>query len=131
MKKRFIKFKDKISYFVNDFLYCHLEVIIVAIIFMIFVVATYVLEYSNANELTIEVKDKFIKSYDGYGTYIVIDNNDNAYKISDLIFLWKFNSTDIYSSIKIGKKYKINTTGIRLGLFSEYPNINSVYEIEE
>lgn len=83
------------------------------------------------NESVIEIKDKFIKNYDGNDTYIIVDSNNNSYRIKDLLFIWKFNSTDLYSSIEIGEKYRIQTTGIRFRLFSVYPNINNVEKIEE
>lgn len=131
MKEKILKLKNKISNAITEIFYCHFEAIIICIIIIIFLFMTYIFQYSNYSEAVIEIKDKFVKTYNGNGTYIITDNNDNTYKIEDLLFIWKFNSTDIYSSIEIGGKYKIYTTGIRFKLFSQYPNINKIEKIEE
>lgn len=131
MKEKILKLKNKISNAITELFYCHFNAIIISIIIIIFLFMTYIFQYSNYSESVIDIKDKFVKTYDGNGTYIITDNNDNTYKIEDLLFIWKFNSTDIYSSIEIDKKYKIYTTGIRCRLFSEYPNINKIEKIEE
>ena len=86
------------------------------------------------NEQTVqcEVKDKWIKRPSGSNEELYLVNcGGKTYKISDLFFLGKFNSADIYGNLEIGETYEITTTGYRWGLFSEYQNINSYKKIEK
>lgn len=90
--------------------------------------------YLNYQEKEIIVKDKYIKNEasgkSSRGVYYIVDNENNTYKISDLFFIFKFNSTDLYNSLDISHKYKIKTTGFRIQFFSMYENINEVEFIE-
>lgn len=106
-----------------------IKIVVIVMIIFVYAIQLYIFSYSNVNELTIEVKEKYIKRYGERDTYMVIDSNNNSYKISDLLYIWKFNSTDLYTSLEIGKNYKITTSGIRLKMFSKYPNINKVENI--
>lgn len=82
--------------------------------------------YSNETEIEITVTDKYTKGEEG--TYFIVDNNDNAYVIKDLLFKGKFNSTDIYNKLKVGNTYKVKTTGVRNHFLSMYQNINEILE---
>ena len=102
---------------------------IILLAIAIFFIGTCVIGYMNPQELEIIIKDKYVKGQ--AGTYMVIDENQNAYVIQDLFFKGKFNSTDLYSQLKIDQKYKIKTTGYRIHIISEYPNINEIEEVSE
>ena len=91
------------------------------------VVYVSVIGYTNEQTIEITVKDKYIKQSKD-SKYIVVDTNGNAYEITDLTFKGKFNSTDIYNQIEIGKTYIITMTGKRIHFLSMYPNINKVEE---
>lgn len=84
------------------------------------------ISYGNERIIEIEVQDKYTKGESG--RYFIIDSNDNAYQVYDMLFIGKFNSTDIYNKLKIGKKYKVKVTGERIYFFSMYPNINEIME---
>lgn len=88
-------------------------------------------DYGNEQILEITVKDKYVKTYDEDGKYLVVDTNNNTYEIEDLLFKGKFNSTDLYNKIDIGETYKITTTGYRMQFFSMYQNINTLEKIEK
>lgn len=123
--------KIRIRNFINNNINLVFNITIIIVMVSIFAVTSYIYEYSNSRELIIEVKDKYVKNNDNNDKYIIIDTENNAYEITDLFFIWKFNSTDIYSSLEIGKAYKISITGIRCRIFSKYPNINKVESKEE
>ena len=108
------------------------NVVSILIIFfmLVFIFLLLLFNYLNPKSYTIEIKDKFIKNDGKSSKYLVVDTNNTTYEISDLLFIGKFNSTDIYNSIDIGKSYKIYTTGFRIHVFSLYQNINKV-ELEE
>lgn len=82
--------------------------------------------YSNEKEIEITISDKYTKGESG--TYFIIDNDDNAYVVHDLLFIGKFNSTDIYNKLKVGNTYKVKTTGVRNHFLSMYPNINEIID---
>lgn len=104
--------------------------IITAVIGIIIIVVIAVVSinfgYGNEQNIEITVKDKYIKRYSKSDTYMVVDTNGNTYKITDMLFLGKFDSTDLYNQLEIGNTYKIKTTGYRNNFLSEYPNINKI-----
>lgn len=106
--------------------------IAIAIIGIIFILGIILIDpyftYGNEQNIEITVKDKYIKRYNKEDIYLVVDNNGNTYKITDLLFLGKFNSTDLYNKLNIGSTYKIKTSGFRMQFFNEYPNINTLEE---
>lgn len=86
--------------------------------------------YLNSQSKEIIVSDKYIKRVNDKDVYLVVDEDKNTYKISDLFFKLKFNSTDIYNQLEKDERYKIHTTGFRIKFLSEYPNINKVEEVQ-
>ena len=87
--------------------------------------------YLNNKQSEITIRDKYIKRSAKYDIYLVVDEYKNTYKITDLFFKFKFNSTDLYNQLEIGKTYKIKTSGFRIKILSEYPNINRVEKVKE
>ena len=80
---------------------------------------------NNVSEEIILVKDKWIKRAEKKDLYMIGTENE-VFKIEDNLFIGKFNSSDLYNQIEIGKKYKIKTTGVRNNFMSLYRNINSI-----
>ncbi len=87
-------------------------------------------DYQNEETIEIVVKDKYVKRSGDDDLYLVAGDNGETYKIEDLLWKGKFNSTDLYNQLTIGDKYKITTTGIRLQYFSMYKNINKIEKID-
>ena len=108
------------------------KIIVIAVIAIIFGTIFGVMfnGYLNSQTKEIIVSDKYIKRSGEEDIYLVVDEEKNTYKISDLFFILKFNSTDIYNQLEKGEKYKIHTTGFRIKFLSEYPNINKVEEVQ-
>ena len=102
--------------------------VIIALGFGIYKVCS--IAYSNPETIEIEVKDKFVKMISNVDYYMIVDTENNTYQISDLLFIGTFNSTDIYSQLEIGHKYKVEVTGIRNNFWSFYKNINKIIEEE-
>lgn len=102
--------------------------IVVFIIVVILVVGISMIGYSNTEEIKITVMDKYIKRSGDYDKYMVVDTLGNAYEISDLMFIGKFNSTDLYNQLKIGHTYIVSISGVRNNFFSMYKNINRIIE---
>ena len=87
------------------------------------------IEYQHEETIEITVKDKYIKRDGDLDIYLVASEAGDTYKITDLLWKGKFNSTDLYNQLTIGKTYKVTVTGIRLQYFSMYKNINKIEEI--
>lgn len=82
--------------------------------------------YSNKEVIAIEVKDKYIKRDNKSDIYMIVDTDNNTYQISDLFWIGKFNSTDLYNELEIGQTYFVEITGVRNQFLSWYPNINKI-----
>lgn len=82
------------------------------------------IEYQNEEIHQCTVEDKWVKRQSKSSDVYLVQCGEEVYKVSDLLFKGKFNSSDIYAQLKIGKKYEIITTGYRFNALSMYKNIN-------
>ncbi len=106
------------------------KILMFAIIFTIVISCTGCVDYFNEQEITCEIQDKWVKR-SGESDIYLVQCDDNVYKITDLLFKVKFNSSDIYARLKVGKKYKLGISGYRWKILSQYQNINSYEEVKE
>ena len=119
--------------------YIDIEMIVwtgIIIIFLAFIIGIFWWEwkitYGNVKTVEITVKDKYIKrSGSETDKYLVVDTDGNTYEITDLTWLGKWNSTDLYNQLEINNSYKIETSGIRNGFLSMYPNINKIEKFDK
>lgn len=95
-----------------------------------FIFGTITIGYTNNEVIEITIKDKYVKNGSKSGEYLIVDSNNNTYQVTDLLFKGKFNSTDIYNQLEIGKTYRVEISGKRIHIFSMYQNINKVIEEE-
>lgn len=109
-----------------------LSVVIFVGIIVVIVYFGFQIEYGNEREVTCTVNEKWTKRGSGKNSkdvYLVSCGNE-VYKIEDLLWKGKFDSSNIYANLKVGKKYKLTVTGYRFGYFSSYQNINE-YELDK
>ena len=85
--------------------------------------------YVNEDTVTVTVRDKAVKYAKESSVYLIYTDK-GVFKIEDQLFFGKFNSSDIYGDIAVGKTYKIETYGFRIEVFSEYKNIYSIVEYD-
>lgn len=109
-----------------------INIIIVLVIILIlgFLFYCITIDYWNKENIEITVKEKYIKRNGESDLYLVATEEGETYKITDLLFKGKFNSSDIYNELDIGKKYKVEITGVRIPIFSMYKNLNKVEPVE-
>lgn len=106
-------------------------IIVLVIIFILgFLFYCITIDYQNKEIIEITIKDKYIKRNGESDLYLVATEEGETYKITDLLFKGKFNSSDIYNELDIGKKYKVEITGVRIPIFSMYKNLNKVEPVE-
>lgn len=122
------------SYEKDDSLGCGLYIGIIIIVILC-MLGSYSVKESNKRTVNVIVTDKGIKNYDNDSKYLIYCKNENeeiqVYEITDSLFQGKFNSSDIYGSIEVGKEYTFVIRGTRIGLTSTYPNIVKVTERRE
>lgn len=53
----------------------------------------------------------------------VYTENCGTFSVQDNLFLLRFNSADVYGAIEPGQTYNLKTAGLRVPLFSWFPNV--------
>jgi hypothetical protein len=90
---------------------------------------------SNERQVTVTVTDKAVKNDSSESKYLVFtkDTNGNiaTYEITDSLLKFRFNSSDVYAGIEVGKTYTFTIAGSRNEFLSWYPNIYEYQEVEE
>ena len=77
----------------------------------------------------VEDKDRTQNS-EGQSDMRIYTENCGVLTVSDNWLKGQFNSADTYSRIDVGSTYDFETVGIRVGLFSLFPNIIKVEEVQ-
>ena len=116
---------------------CFIKVIIVAAIIAVLFFTNYsgINKVTNYRHETVTVTDKAIKRHgsddDKYLIYTELENGDiSVYEITDSLFAGRFDSSDLYASIEVGKTYDFYVAGKRVPFLSLYPNVYEVREIK-
>lgn len=105
------------------------------IILVVICFGSCVINETNEREVTVTVTEKGIKNTSKSGLYLIYckdaTGNVCVYKIKDSLMQGKFNSSDIYASIEVGKTYTFLIRGTRIEFTSSYPNIVRIVNVEE
>lgn len=106
----------------------------------------FVISKATRQTITATVTDKDIKkdhnssssedgkkdSKDVYMVYTKdLDGNVHVFKDEDTWYYFKFNSSDVYGEIEVGKTYEFDVYGLRIPFLSKYQNIISVKEVNK
>lgn len=80
------------------------------------------------------VTDKAVKNDGDSSKYLVYtidtDGDVMVFSVEDRLFIGRLDASDDYARIVIGKTYNFETVGIRSHLFSTYPTIVEMKEVE-
>lgn len=79
-------------------------------------------------QVTITITDKDVKRYDDSDKYLIYTEN-GTFEITDTVAYWRWDSSDLYSRIEIGKTYTATICGWRIPFLSSYKNIIEINEI--
>lgn len=107
--------------------------VIVIIILLASIYRTISVGVGSGRDVECCVTDKGIKRVNGSDVYLIYgetDGNVSVYQITDSLLAFRFNSSDVYAGIKVGKTYKFTVKGDRVRLFSWYPNVYNVREVK-
>jgi hypothetical protein len=84
------------------------------------------LGYSNPRDLTCYVEDKDRAAKDGGSDMRIYTRECGVLKVQDLFWALRFDSADLFASIEPGHTYQFHVSGVRIPLFSVFPNVRSV-----
>lgn len=87
---------------------------------------TAVFTYSTIFKKDILIKEKYITHSNGSSNYMVVDQNDNLFRVSRCLWLLKFDNAETWNQLKINNSYTVNGYGFRFPFFRIYPNIISI-----
>ena len=94
-----------------------------------FIAVTVIIQNSDERSISLEVTDKSVKPSGEDSKYLVYciddDNEVHVLEITDTLIRGRFNSSDEYAAIEVGKKYTFTVVGKRIPFLSMYPNILS------
>lgn len=113
------------------------ELIMLLVIVVIIIVSTIgscTIQNGNERTVTCTVTDKGIKTKDNDSTYLIYtkdaDDETMVLRIADTLTHGRFDSSDLYAEIEVGKTYEFEICGERIPVFSWYPNILSSKEVK-
>lgn len=97
------------------------------------------LPYQWLTQRTLEnvlIKDKQISTETEKETGKVISTyliytDQGVYRNDDAFWFWKFDSSDFYGDLDVGKRYDIKVYGLRIPFLSMYPNIVRMKPVQE
>ena len=90
---------------------------------------------ANYNEQTYvaTVTDKDVKNYNNSSKYLVFtkteDGETRVFSVEDSLLRFRWNSSDVYGEIEVGKTYRFTVVGFRIEILSMYENIIDFEEI--
>lgn len=106
----------------------NLSIALIALILLVAVAypVTYYSQWST-QEATVTGKERITKVVEGNDqSYYLVYTDKGTFKIGDSIILFRFDSSDLYGSIKADSTYTFRTVGFRSGFLSEYPNVVTI-----
>jgi len=105
--------------------------ITIAVIVLFFVGRTFSKAFYTRH-IVIEVTDKAVKNnkYMVYGKTVDLEHLAKSYEITDSALAGRYDSSDMYGEIEIGKTYEFIVGGNRVSFMSWYPDIYSAVEVK-
>lgn len=79
------------------------------------------------------VTDKYVKRKDDEDVfYIVVEDDQGETHVlenDDVLIAGKFDSADVQARVKVGKRYRFETMGVRIPFMSVYPHITKFQKL--
>lgn len=109
-------------------------IVLIGLLFLIFDLIYGIVCLTHQEFYTYTITDKNVKYDNDTSKYLIYgtinDGETLVIQNTDEFWYGKFNSSDIYSELKIGSTYKIKVIGFRVPFFSQYQNLIE-YELIE
>ena len=105
---------------------------VIVIISIVLVLGVIIIEpivlRTTKHNARITVTDKDTKRSGDTDKYLIY-TKEGTYEITDTIAFWRFDSSDLYGKIEIGKTYDCEVAGWRVPFLSAYENIITAEEV--
>ena len=105
-------------------------VVIISAVFILAILFGLSVDYMNEQHITAKVlKTEHISEFSGSEDNLKVDNyylvftDKGTFKITDQLFFGKFDSSDLYGKLELGKTYTFEVYGFRIPILSMYQNI--------
>ena len=127
------KYRSSLSHSTRASLGLYIVTIVTILAALIITTAPAVMKVCNTTTWVVTVKDKDrVSDKNKYLVYTFDSEGESrVFEITDSVLKWRFDSSDDYNRIEVGKTYKFTTGGYRIPLLSWYPNIYEYYEVSE
>lgn len=79
--------------------------------------------YFSQKNKNIEVFDKYTFDSNGYTNFMIVDTENNHYKVGNNLWFWKWDSIEDWFSVKKGTTMPIWYYGYRVPFLGFFPNI--------
>lgn len=120
------------SYFDTDRLIIGIFIAL-AIVFVVGGVIISIATNYNEQTYVATVTDKDVKNYDKSSKYLVFTKTEEGetrvFSVEDSLLRFRWNSSDVYGEIEVGKTYRFTVVGFRIEILSMYENIIDFEEI--
>lgn len=99
---------------------------------VIAVITVPVINFSNDHKYTVTITDKErvttqVAEGQTDSKYLIYGEDKNGktyvFEDTDTLFRWKFNSSDVYGTLKEGETYELTVIGFRVHILNWYENI--------
>lgn len=112
-------------------------VIFLVILFAVLGTFGTVNSFNHVSHVEGKVTDKVVKvdsstkhPHSVYLVFVETDKGTQVFEVTDSIMMGRYDSSNVYGSIKIGKTYKMKVRGYRMPLLSSYENIDTFTEVK-
>jgi hypothetical protein len=86
-------------------------------------------QYGTRFEKVITVDEKYTYGKGSNNSQSISDKDNNVYFVKDSIYYLHFSSLEVFNSLDVNKKYKVNGYGVRVPVLGLYPIIISAVNI--
>ena len=96
--------------------------IIIAVVVLFLIIGIPIVKNGNRQDVSFTVKDKTVTVSKSKSKYLIFTDK-GVYENADSLLQGKWDSSDMYNSLEIGKQYKVEVRGYRIPFLSMYQNI--------
>ena len=97
--------------------------LVIFIIAIAFALGCGIMKCCNERKVTTTVSDKGVKRHGRSDDKYLVYTDNGTYEITDSLFWPRFDSSDLYGCIEVGKTYEFTVAGYRVPFLTMYPNI--------
>lgn len=100
-------------------------VVLLAIMLAGMILVSPILAYVTNDTVTFTVKEKENIVRNDSSKYLIYTDSE-VFENTDSLWYWKWNSSDVYRDLEVGKQYEAEVYGFRVPFLSWYRNIVDV-----